>query len=286
MVRQCLGHNKALCVVISLSVLSKARRVPFVMEALEKAARCVRHQNIWRKERRDLAESRPHFISFYLPEVDHAGHTYGPDAPQTREAVQFVDSALLQLTEAVRGTGLPVNYIFVSDHGMTKVDTAHPVLFPEIDTSKAVMTSGGELVQLYVKNKNDQVAFYRQLKKVAKGYSVVWKKELSTELHYGQEDDRMNRIGDILLIPDWPAIFVSPGKKPKTGAHGFNPYKVADMRAVFYAWGPGIKNKRVMPIKNVDIFPVVTELLGLTYPGKIDGSKKLAKKIVKRTKSQ
>jgi predicted AlkP superfamily pyrophosphatase or phosphodiesterase len=226
-------------------------------------------------------DRRPHFISLYLPEVDHAGHAFGPDATQTGEAVRFVDSALLLLTKAVKTTGLAVNYIFVSDHGMTKVDTSHPVNFPVIDSAKAIATSGSELVQLYVKNKSDIPSLYKQLKQGVKDYSVILKEDFPSNLHYGREDDRMNRIGDILLVPDWPFIFVTPGKKPKAGAHGFDPYKVPDMRAVFYAWGPGIKNKRVSSIRNVDVFPVVVKLLGLKNPGKIDGSKKLAKKIVK-----
>ncbi|GAB3814882.1 hypothetical protein GCM10028895_08410 [Pontibacter rugosus] len=32
-------------------------------------------------------EKRPHLITFYMPEVDHAGHSYGPEAPETKAAV-------------------------------------------------------------------------------------------------------------------------------------------------------------------------------------------------------
>src|SRR5690606_25434714 len=81
------------------------------------------------------AEKRPHLITFYLPEVDHAGHRYGPDAPQTREAVLELDKHLQMLTEAVAKTGLPVNYVFVSDHGMLEVDTKNTLPMPAaIDT--------------------------------------------------------------------------------------------------------------------------------------------------------
>lgn len=68
------------------------------------------------------ADRRPHLITFYLSEPDHAAHRYGPDAPETQQAVQLVDSVVYQLTEVVKATGLPVNFIFVSDHGMTSVD--------------------------------------------------------------------------------------------------------------------------------------------------------------------
>lgn len=228
-------------------------------------------------------EKRPHLISFYFPEVDHSGHSFGPDAAETGEAVRKVDTAIYHLTEAVKKTGLPVNFIFVADHGMTKVDTTHPLRVPFIDTSKAVVVSGSELVQIYVKEKTDIEPLYQQLKNSAKEYSVFLKNEIPSRLHYNKEDDVMNRIGDIVLIPDWPFVFLAPGKKPKVGAHGFDPFKVPDMQAVFYAWGPALKNnKSVGAVKNVDVFPVITELLGLKHPGKIDGTRKLARKILKK----
>src|SRR5882757_7649495 len=50
-------------------------------------------------------ERRPHFITFYFPRTDHDGHEYGPNAPQTGEAVRWVDSAIQKLTDAVKATG-------------------------------------------------------------------------------------------------------------------------------------------------------------------------------------
>src|SRR6201996_7629105 len=52
------------------------------------------------------AEKRPHMITFYFPEVDHAGHTYGSDARETEEAVGFVDKAVGDMVKAVKATGL------------------------------------------------------------------------------------------------------------------------------------------------------------------------------------
>ena len=101
-------------------------------------------------------------------------------------------------------------------------------------------------------------------------------------LHYGKKDDVMNCIGDILLIPTWPRVFHFGRGKPNPGAHGFDPALVKDMHAVFYAWGPNFKNNLLIPaFKNVDVYPVVTKILGLSYTEKIDGSTRLAEKIVK-----
>ena len=37
---------------------------------------------------------RPHFISLYFPEVDGAGHRFGPESPEAEKSVQLVDNAI------------------------------------------------------------------------------------------------------------------------------------------------------------------------------------------------
>jgi predicted AlkP superfamily pyrophosphatase or phosphodiesterase len=228
------------------------------------------------------ADRRPHFISFYFPEVDHEGHAYGPDAPQTGRAVRWVDSAIYRLTEAVNSTGLEVNFILVSDHGMTPVDTANPVLLPPVDTAKATLVWGGELAHIHVKNKGDIKHLVRQLKSNAINYTVYQKNEVPKRLHYRANDDRFGRIGDILLIPDWPYVFTADKKKIKPGAHGYDPFLVTDMRTVFYAWGPAFKRGlKTGPVNNVDVYPVVARILALPVKERIDGRKKFARRILK-----
>ncbi|WP_242919196.1 ectonucleotide pyrophosphatase/phosphodiesterase [Pontibacter liquoris] len=227
-------------------------------------------------------EKRPHLITFYMPEVDHAGHNYGPDAPETERAVQLADSAMQLLTSAVARTGLPVNIVFVSDHGMTQVDTEHTLSLPaSIDTSKFILSEGDVTVELFAKNKKDIRPIYRQLKKEALGYKVYLKTNTPRRWHYGAKDDCFGRVGDILLIPEWPKIFHSSPRKPVPGHHGYDPDRVKEMGATFYAWGPAFKKHLVLPpFRNVQVYPLITELLGLEYTHKIDGNKKLVKKVL------
>lgn len=228
------------------------------------------------------ADKRPHLITFYLPQVDHEGHKHGPDSKEVENAVHFIDSAVYQLTEAVKTTGLNVNYIFVSDHGMTTVDTAHTMKLPAtVDTSKFIVSGDGLLVELYAKNVNDIPKTYEQLKKEAKDYDVFLRVNMPEHFHYGKSDDWHNRIGDILLIARWPKIFALGKYKPDPGQHGYDPAVVKDMHATFYAWGPAFKSHtQVAPFPNVDIYPVVTQILGLNYAEKIDGTKHLANEVL------
>ena len=228
-------------------------------------------------------ERRPHLITFYFPEVDHNGHSYGPDAPETAQAVRWLDSRVQKLVDEVRSTGLPVNFIFVSDHGMTKVDTDDPLSMPAvIDTSRFIIPSGAELVELYAKNKEDISDTYVKLLQEKKGYQVYLRENMPAKLHYGIEDDVMDRIGDIILVPDSPKVFSFSSRKPNPGSHGYDPYLVKDMHATFYAWGPAFKNNLLIPsFQNVNVYPIVTTILGLQYSEKIDGTPAIAKEILK-----
>lgn len=226
-------------------------------------------------------ERRPHLITFYVSEPDHSGHSYGPEAPETERAVKMVNSIIYKLTEAVKTTGLPVNYVFVSDHGMTAVDRENPIPMPkEIDMEKFTIPSSGTMVDIQAKNKADIMPLYNELKKVAKDYDVYLKADVPAELHYSAKDDRMDRIGDILLLPHWPKVFSN--RKPGAGYHGFEPLKVKDMHATFLAWGPAFKNNVKIPsFENVNVYPLIAEILGLKITEEIDGKKSVLNGILK-----
>lgn len=228
------------------------------------------------------ADRRPHLITFYVSEPDHAGHRYGPDAPETAKAVQWVDSVMGALAQAVQATGLPVSFVFTSDHGMTAVDTEHPLAVPAaVDTAKFIIPSSGTMLVLHAKNKADVQPLYQQLKKEEKGYKVYLKANIPACLHYNAADDRFNRIGDILLLPEWPLVFSR--RKPGIGHHGFDPAVVPEMRSSFMAWGPAFKsNQRIPAFENVNVYPMIASILGLKITEKIDGKKEALEGILKK----
>ncbi|QQL50792.1 alkaline phosphatase family protein [Mucilaginibacter ginkgonis] len=231
------------------------------------------------------AARRPHLITFYFPEVDHAGHKHSPGGKETIAAVHFVDSAINELTKAVAKTGLKLNYIVVSDHGMTAIDTTNVIPTPKIatDTNKFYRADEGVLMHLYAKHQADILTSYDEIKAQQKDYNIYLKNEVPANLHYRAADDCYNRIGDILLIPKWPKTFNTNHKKMDPGAHGYDPDKVMDMYAIFYAWGPNFKSHLKIPeFRNVEIYPMVAKILGLKVTDKVDGTNGLAKEVLKR----
>ena len=228
------------------------------------------------------ADKRPHLITFYLPEVDHAAHTYGPDSKQTGEAVQFVDSAIGKMVNAVNELHLPVNFIFLADHGMTTVDTLQTMPLPAVvDTSKFIVPSSDALLQLYAKDKSDVLPTYEKLKADAKDYDVYLTENMPQRWHYSKADDRYNRLGDIILIPHLPKTFNINNRRVSIGKHGFNP-ALQDMHATFYAWGPQFKEHlKIANFENINVYPLIAQLLGLSLTQEIDGNIDVLKNTLK-----
>ncbi len=227
-------------------------------------------------------EIRPHFITFYLSEVDHQGHNYGPEAKETQEAIAFVDKAVGMMVEKVNALGLPVNFIFLSDHGMASVDTVTRInITTMVDTSRFIFRGGGTSLHLYAKDTADILSTYAALKNRATDFTVYLRNEIPAKWHYDQTDDLYNRIGDILVVPHYPKVLSSWKGRIAPGAHGFDP-AIKKMHATFYAWGPQIKKgKKTGSFENVHVYPFVCQLLGLTYTEKIDGNPEVLKKLLR-----
>ncbi|MCX8525923.1 ectonucleotide pyrophosphatase/phosphodiesterase [Chryseobacterium formosus] len=230
---------------------------------------------------------RPHFISLYFPEVDGSGHHFGPDTKETEKAVHLVDNAIGELVQKVNDLGLKnVNFIFVSDHGMIKVDGGNPLDFPEIllDKNRFDLYNSQTLLRVYVKNSDEVKKVYKELKaNKTDDYEVYLDKKLPKYLHFGTKDDKYNRIGQILLIPKAPKIFLEKGGKTSIGKHGYNPRIVPEMKATFLAWGSEFKDNLVIDeFENINVYPMVAEILGLKITEPIDGKLKVLKKTLKK----
>jgi predicted AlkP superfamily pyrophosphatase or phosphodiesterase len=228
-------------------------------------------------------ERRPHFITFYFPEVDMAGHNFGPDSEETGKAVRWVDAAIGKLDSVASASGLPISFVFVSDHGMTKIDPGMVMRLPNcIDTSKFIVPYGNATVHLYAKNESYVLPQYELLKKENGYFEVFLKKDIPAHWKYGAIDDRFNRIGDILLVAKPPAIFNPSGNPMSPGKHGFD-NRHPDMYASFMAWGPAFQPGRELEgFSNVHIYPMIARILGLTYSRQeIDGKYRVLRRIVR-----
>jgi predicted AlkP superfamily pyrophosphatase or phosphodiesterase len=228
--------------------------------------------------------NRPHFITFYLPEVDHDAHEFGPEDPRVKKSVQFVDQAIRDLQAALDPLKLPINYVFVSDHGMVTVDNKNTMGLPaEIDTAAFRVPSGDALLQVHAKDPSRITSTYEALKK-NQNFDTYLMSETPVHWHFRPTDDRYNRLGAMLLVPKLPRVFNLSRYPTNQGKHGFDT-RLPEMQASFQAWGPALKvGKRIPPFENVDIYPLVAQMLGLVYdPSSIDGRLDTWKKVLNLT---
>jgi len=216
-------------------------------------------------------EQRPHFITLYYSDVDRAGHQFGPDTPQVAEAVQHVDKLIGQLHAELDALHLPIDLIVVSDHGMERVQGSW------INLDKYVSLDNFETTGplLYAHSEADANHAYQKLKAADALFTVYRRAQVPASLHYNGNP----RTGDPVVVPKGPYMIRAHGPEPghedhapPAGEHGYDPYEMHSMRAIFFAAGPDIKpGVAVKPFENINVFPLVTKILGLENPP-IDGS--------------
>jgi alkaline phosphatase D len=161
--------------------------------------------------------------------------------------------------------------VVVSDHGMVKSKGGWITLDQFADL-KGIETAGP---LLYPATEEDRVRVYNQLKEASPQFFVYRLKNVPADLEY----DQNAREGDPVVVATGPyairAHAPEAGKTdqpPTIGMHGFDPRKIPDMKASFFAAGPDIVvGKTVAPFENVNLYPWLAHMLGLS-PSKTDGS--------------
>jgi alkaline phosphatase D len=216
--------------------------------------------------------TRPHFITLYYSDVDHAGHEFGPDAAETRAAALKVDGLMGKLHTALKATGLPVDMVVISDHGMVKVEGPWVTLDQFADLTG--FEAAGPL--LYGKTEADRARVYDKLKNASGKFKAYRLKDVPAGLHYNENP----REGDPVIVATGPyairahapaAGSARADSPPTVGAHGFDPRQMLEMKASFFADGPDIlPGKTVKPFENVNLYPWIAHMLGLAAP-KTDG---------------
>jgi predicted AlkP superfamily pyrophosphatase or phosphodiesterase len=216
-------------------------------------------------------EQRPHFITLYYSQVDHAGHEFGPDSPQTAAAVKQVDALMGTLEKNLNALHLPIDLIIVSDHGMEKIQGGW------IDLDKFATLSDFTTVGsfLYAPSEEAATAAYNKLKAADASFMVYRRANVPAELHYSTNP----REGDPVIVARGPYAIRAEGpppgredRAPEVGNHGFDPFMMPNMKAIFYAEGPDIRHGVALkPFENVNVYPLIVKILGLTSPP-VDGS--------------
>lgn len=220
----------------------------------------------WLKQPADV---RPHFITLYYANVDHAGHLYGPGSDEVRAAVHHLDNMIGDLQAKLAALHLPIDLVIVADHGMIPNEHKPVSLADFADLSK--FHTEGSL--LYAPSEADAQAAYESLRAHPDPRFTAYRRaDMPASLHF----DANPREGDPVIVPNHPInIFAGPidGALDQKlhGLHGFDPHTTPEMKAIFFAIGPDIRHKQLDSFENVDVYPFIAKILRLSPPA-VDGT--------------
>ena len=246
-------------------------------------------------------ERRPHLITLYFSELDETSHDHPLESPEVVKAAQSLDTAVGQLAEGIDKLQIrdQVYVVVTSDHGMVNTSTPQTVRLETIldasDVSSITAGFSGPVVSLHVAGGVERARAIRDRinTRVPRGTAYL-RGDLPERFNYRNNP----RSGDIIVVMDegWtmsasravarsaapaaPATEKAPAAKPagaerapreRWGAHGWD-NAFPSMRALFLVAGPGVREGVIIDeVRNVDVYPLITELLQLRPAAKIDG---------------
>ncbi|HWU01993.1 MAG TPA: ectonucleotide pyrophosphatase/phosphodiesterase [Novosphingobium sp.] len=216
------------------------------------------------------AATRPAFLTLYFDVVDTQGHDFGPDSPEVNAAIAQVDSAIGALRDGLAQLRQPANLVIVADHGMAAID-AHRVIRLDAVLPQNGFTAleDGPFVML-TPTPGNEVAVATALAHPPAHVHCWAKGRLPARLHYGANP----RVPAWVCLADsgWVVLKDEPAKPVKGGTHGYD-NDAPDMRALFIASGPAIRAAGRLPtFDNVDVAPLLRDLIGLPQALEGDGS--------------
>ncbi|KAG5458481.1 MAG: alkaline-phosphatase-like protein [Olpidium bornovanus] len=239
---------------------------------------------------------RPNLIAVYIPNVDQAGHDYGPNSTEVDEAMREVDVALGRLVQALDSRNLQhiVNLVILSDHGMTTTSADDLVhledwidvqLIRELDGFPLgglwlTDDSGASMGFLGAANLGRLTSLSRPGGRTAAPYCCRARRGKRAFLSVFLTDPpQITRLANLPSSPATQGHVVVVDRKtfppdrpyPLRGLHGWD-NRDPKMRASFVARGPAFKPVRrkpagevnfVAPFDNTEVYGLLCRLLHL-----------------------
>ena len=221
--------------------------------------------------------SRPTFLTLYFSDVDSAGHDFGPEAEQTRQAAAGIDAAIGRLTTGIEQLGLSgrVNVVLVSDHGMSALSRERVIVLDDLlDLSTVDLIDSAPIVGMTPREGVSAESVYLALRNKHPALEVYTRDNLPEQYRLRNHP----RLPEIIGIADdgWHPTTRSrldndlqSGEFPG-GNHGFDP-KHKSMHGLFVADGPHFKSGITVPsFENVHLYELLCRILEIK-PASNDG---------------
>jgi predicted AlkP superfamily pyrophosphatase or phosphodiesterase len=228
------------------------------------------------------ADIRPHLITLYMSDVDTASHRARLGAPEISAALGRVDRAVGRLIDGV--AAIPrqdVYFVVTSDHGMADV-LGHEALDTLIDLTAVKIGTTGAVANLHVRGGISRAREVRDALNRGLAHGRAWlRADVPSRLRHSANA----RVGDVVVIMDEGYLAVATAKpqdpeRPLASTHGWDPAHPS-MRAIFLVSGPRVRAGATIPaVRSLDVYPFLTELLGLRAAPGVDGRASVIGRLV------
>lgn len=240
-------------------------------------------ENIARMSSHVIRKYKPSFLAIHLVAVDHFEHEEGRDGPKVRAAVAGADSRIKTIMEAVEKAGIKDNttIIVTGDHGFVNIQSAIApntllaaagLYDPENPANwKAYFHAAGGSAFLHLKDPKDQKTL-AQVKQILAKLSAEEQKMFVVKDRAALDEVGADPAALLALAPQQGFTFSHDARgklirAAKGGTHGFFP-DFKEIQTGFVIFGKGVKAGGVVPEMGlIDIAPVISNLLGLDFPG-------------------
>lgn len=215
------------------------------------------------------AAIRPRFVTVYFDTIDTAGHTYGPDDARTTEAVAEIDKHIGDLVNGLAELGQPANLVIVSDHGMAQTSSDRVVALSQyVSKDDYRLVESGPYASL-APLPGKQAVVEKALLGTHPHMQCWLKSNIPARFHYGTNA----RIPPILCLAEtgWQISEKAPSTASVGGNHGYD-NMAPEMAALFIANGPAFHAGKLAPFDNVDVYPLLRDLIGLPPKAEVDGT--------------
>ncbi|KAM6991730.1 LOW QUALITY PROTEIN: ectonucleotide pyrophosphatase/phosphodiesterase family member 1 [Tautogolabrus adspersus] len=218
---------------------------------------------------------RPDFYTLYLEEPDASGHRYGPGSSQVIQALETVDMMLGLLMDGLTKRNLQhcVNVMIVSDHGMEEASCVKAAYVSDFlentdDTNFSVIQGPAGRIRPTVLPDNYFSFDYESLVKNLscrtpdQPMRPYLKEHLPKRMHFAK-NKRIER-GHLYMKEGWQTALNKKELKYCTGGFHGSDNLFTNMQAIFIGYGPGFKDKTVVPpFENIEIYNLMCDLLGI-----------------------
>lgn len=200
------------------------------------------------------------FMAFSLRKVDEAGHRFGPESDEMRQATKETDELIRKMIQKIQNNKSYDNQIIIiSDHGMKQKERAKAVDLSKLELKSGKLVNSTVLANYYAADRKEIISRYNHFKKSLSNVEIYLKYEVPEKYHYSYN----SRIGDIVLISK-PGWYFETGKRSRgNGFHGHLTEDDPDMKGVFIAIGNSFSRKTIPKFDIVSLYRLMADLLNL-----------------------